>query len=68
MRRAALVYKKIGEGLDITFVPVENSTFYAHRTKDIYKGGIIQQVKVRQIKGILHEYAGIVYYWWKGYI
>ena len=68
MRRVSLVYHKIGGGMEVTFVPVENSSFYAHRTKGIYKGGIVQQIKMRQIKGIVHEYAGIIYYWWKGYI
>ena len=58
MRRVSLVYKKMGNGPKVTYTPILNSKFYSH--------GI--GASPEQVKGILHEYAGIVYYWWKGYI
>jgi uncharacterized SAM-binding protein YcdF (DUF218 family) len=58
MRRASLVYKKSGSGLKITCTPIPDSMFYRHRIG----------ASARQVNGIIHEYASIVYYWWKGYI
>jgi len=58
MRRASLVYDKLGEGVDVIYTPIKDSKFYKHGFG----------ASPRQIKGILHEYAGIVYYLIKGYI
>ena len=58
MSRASLVYKKSGSGLKITCTPIPDSMFYRHRIG----------ASARQVNGIIHEYASIVYYWWKGYI
>jgi len=58
MRRAALVFNKQGKGLKVFYVPVEKSQFY-DRTHG---------VRLEQIKAIMHEYAGIVYYWLKGFL
>lgn len=68
MRRVDLVFSKIAKDIKVTYTPVSKSSFYAHRTKNIYAGGFCQQVNLVQIKGIFHEYLGILYYWWKGYI
>ncbi len=61
MRRALLVFKKAAKGVDVICAPIPNSVFYAH-------GATWKQTNIQQIKGILHEYLGILYYWWKGYI
>jgi len=58
MRRASLVFNKSGKGIKVFYVPVERTQFY-DRTFGI---------KVEQIKAIMHEYLGIVYYHFKGYI
>lgn len=58
MRRAALVYKKLDKGLNVVYTPVLNPQFYFCE----------EGIKWEQIKAIVHEYLGIVYYWWKGYI
>jgi uncharacterized SAM-binding protein YcdF (DUF218 family)/glycosyltransferase involved in cell wall biosynthesis len=68
MRRVELVFGKIAMGMKVTYTPVSRSSFYAHRARNIYAGGFHQQVNMAQIKGIFHEYLGILYYWWKGYI
>jgi len=42
----------------VLYVPVEKNQFY-----DASSG-----VKMEQIRAIMHEYIGIVYYWFKGYM
>jgi len=58
MRRASLVFRKIGKEIKIIYAPIHQSLFYKRD-----KG-----VKLRHVRGIMHEYLGIIYYWWKGYI
>jgi uncharacterized SAM-binding protein YcdF (DUF218 family) len=58
MRRAQWVFNKYGSNIKVFYVPVGNSQFY-DRTFGI---------RPEQIKAIIHEYIGIVYYWFKGYI
>jgi hypothetical protein len=58
MRRVSLVFNKWGKGLDVTYTPVPSPQFY-----DPVKGN-----RREQIRAFLHEYAGIVYYWVRGYI
>jgi uncharacterized SAM-binding protein YcdF (DUF218 family) len=58
MRRAQLVFNKWDKKRKVLFAPVEKSEFYdRHDT-----------VKTEQIRAIIHEYLGILYYWFKGYI
>ncbi len=64
MKRAALVFKKVGTGIEVLYAPLPKSEFYAHATTGI----LTKKAEVRQIRGIFHEYLSIVYYWWKGYI
>lgn len=68
MRRVSLVVRKIAKEIKVAYTPIPRSSFYVHRTSNIYKGGSWRQIKPGQIRGILHEYLGILYYWWKGYI
>jgi uncharacterized SAM-binding protein YcdF (DUF218 family) len=52
MRRVSWVIKKVAPELRVLYSPVPNSIFYAQG----------DGVQWRQIRGILHEYLGIVYY------
>ena len=58
MRRAGSVFDKIAPQIKVYSAPIPNSLFYLHENN----------AKPYQIKAILHEYIGIVYYWFKGYI
>jgi uncharacterized SAM-binding protein YcdF (DUF218 family) len=58
MLRVKLVILKVGGGMEATYVPVENSRFFAHG----------EGITLEQLTAILHEYAGIAYYWWIGWI
>ncbi|NQU95503.1 MAG: YdcF family protein [Candidatus Omnitrophica bacterium] len=58
MRRASLVYEHIAKDINVTYVPVPNPQFYQREKK----------VRLEQIKAIVHEYLGIIYYYLKGYI
>jgi len=58
MRRVELVFNKWAKDIKVTYAPVDKTQFYDRA------GG----VKLEQIKAILHEYLGIIYYFIKGYI
>lgn len=58
MRRAELVFNKWAKDIRVTYTPVDKTQFY-DRTSG---------VNLEQIKAILHEYLGIVYYFIRGYI
>lgn len=68
MRRVALVFNKIANNIKVIFVPIPNSLFYSHPKKDISGKRIWKKINIRQIKGIFHEYLGILYYWRKGWL
>ena len=57
MRRALLTWRKVAPNVDVIATPVEKSYFYEHGLG----------ANVAQIRGIAHEYAAIVFYWWKGW-
>jgi len=58
MRRVWLVVRKNMPGVKVIYVPVENSQFYDR----------LQGRRLEQIRAIMHEYLGILYYWWKGWV
>jgi len=58
MRRASLTFRRSAPELEIVHAPVPQSRFY-HRITGPSAG---------QVRGILHEYAGIAYYWLDGKI
>lgn len=58
MKRVSLVFKKMNNGIEVTYTPIPDGRFYRHRLG----------ASPEQINGILHEYAGIVFYMLKGYI
>jgi len=57
MRRVDLTMRKNAKGIAVRYIPVENSFFYSAIAS-----------RYDQLKAILHEYIGIVYYYFKGYI
>jgi len=68
MRRASLVFKKIAKEINVTYTPMPKSRFYSHENMDEEGRRIWKRINLNQIKGIMHEYSGIVYYWFKNYI
>ena len=58
MRRATMTWRKAAPDVEVVATPPENSLFYAHA----------RGASLEQIRGLLQEYAGIVYYWWIGRI
>jgi uncharacterized SAM-binding protein YcdF (DUF218 family) len=58
MRRAYLIFSKFAKDTKVLYVPVSEGQFYDK------KDGI----KNEQIRAIFHEYLGIVYYLFKGYL
>jgi len=68
MRRVWFVFKKIGDQIDVTYSPLPNSLFYARENRDQHGRRAWKQITSSQIRGIAHEYLGIIYYWYKGWI
>lgn len=58
MRRALMTWRKAAPDVEVVATPPESSFFYAHR----------RGASLEQIRGLLQEYVGIVYYWWAGRI
>jgi len=67
MRRVSLVAKKSANKITIIYTPIKESRFYQHG-KDLDGQKVWKQISLFQIKALMHEYLGIVYYWQKGYI
>lgn len=58
MRRASLVFRKWAGDVRVLYAPVKDSEFYDRSCG----------IKLEQIRAVGHEYLGILYYWFKGYI
>jgi uncharacterized SAM-binding protein YcdF (DUF218 family) len=58
MRRAMLTWRKAAPDIEVVASPVPYSQFYYHA----------RGASLDQIRGLLHEYAAIVVYWWRGWI
>ncbi|MFC1667389.1 ElyC/SanA/YdcF family protein [Candidatus Omnitrophota bacterium] len=58
MRRVELVFKKHGSDIKVIHTPVRGSEFYER----------MDGITLAQLRAIAHEYLGIVYYFFKGYI
>ena len=58
MRRATLTWRQVAPEIEVVPTPVPESQFYAHT----------RGASLEQIRGILHEYAALVSYWWKDWI
>jgi uncharacterized SAM-binding protein YcdF (DUF218 family)/glycosyltransferase involved in cell wall biosynthesis len=59
MRRAMLTWHKLAPDVEVIPAPAPESQFY-----DRHERGI----SLEQIRGLLHEVAAIVQYWWRGWI
>lgn len=68
MLRSSLTFKKITKERKIIYTPVPESLFYAHGKKDSHGKRIWKRINIEQIRAIVHEYLGIAYYWWKGWV
>ena len=68
MLRSELIVRKIAGGLEVNYLPIPNSMFYAHPERNEAGKKIWRRVSFLQIKGILHEYLAIAYYRLEGYI
>lgn len=64
MKRLSKVFIKLGYSPYVVYTPIPNSTFYAHNLTGLFN----KKITLKQIGGILHEYGGILYYWWKGWV
>lgn len=58
MVRASLVFGKLADKRKVICTPVPDPQFYDRKTGS----------RLQQIRAILHEYLGIIYYWSKRYI
>ncbi|MDP2318111.1 MAG: ElyC/SanA/YdcF family protein [Acidobacteriota bacterium] len=58
MRRAVWTWHKLAPAIEVTPTPVAESQFYSHT----------RGASLEQIRGIVHEYAALINYWWKGWI
>lgn len=68
MLRSQLVFRKAAKDIEVIYTPIPESLFYARKGTDLREKKTLKTINLKQIKGILHEYLGIVYYWFKGYI
>ncbi len=58
MRRATMTWSKLAPDVAVVPAPVPQSQFYTHE----------RGASLEQIRGILHEYAALASYWWKGWV
>lgn len=67
IRRVSLVFNRNAKEIDVIYTPTPNSQFYNY---DIDSKGsyFFKRTTLKQLEGFKHEYLGIIYYWWKGYI
>jgi len=57
-RRADLVFRRNAPELTVFHAPVPQSGYYARS----------EPLTLRQIRGVLHEFLGLLFYWIKGWI
>ncbi len=67
MRRVSMVMKKVAPEIRAVYTPIPKSTFYGIGLKK-EKRVLFKRINVMQIKGIVHEYLAIVYYYFRGYL
>jgi len=58
MRRAVGTFRKAAPQITVIPDPVPSSQFYEHG----------RGASLEQLGGVLHEYLGILYYWWRGWM
>lgn len=67
MLRASLVFKKFAADKEVIYSPISKSLFYQHGI-NLEGRRTLRQANLMQLNAILHEYLGIAYYFFKGYI
>jgi len=67
MRRVSLVSNRIAKDKNILYTPIPYSLYY-NWPRDFSLISLYKQITIKQIRGIVHEYLGIAFYWWKGWI
>ena len=67
MRRASLVFNKNAKDIKVNYVS-SNSIFYEHPLRKNRNQVTLKQINLIQIRALVHEYLGIIYYLLKGYI
>ena len=67
IRRVSLVFNRNAKEIDVVYTPTPRSQFYDY---DINSKGsnFFKKTTLKQLQGFNHEYFGIIFYWWKGYI
>jgi len=68
MLRTSLVFNKIAKEVKVYYTPIPKSLFFFHEGRDSFGRKIWKRANLEQIKAILHEYLGIIYYSLQGYI
>jgi len=67
MRRVSMVMKKVAPEIKAVYAPIPRSTFYGVDLRE-KKKGFFKRVRAWQIKGVIHEYLAIIYYYFRGYL
>ena len=67
MRRVDLVFKNLAPQVEVNYTPIPHSGYYGWPRKLRWVSWH-KRITLDQIRGLCHEYIGIMYYWWKGYI
>jgi uncharacterized SAM-binding protein YcdF (DUF218 family) len=67
MRRVFLVIRKNAPDLKVLYAPLMQSLFYRHGVNAEGKM-VLRQANFVQLKGIVHEYIGILSYYFRGYL
>lgn len=68
LRRVSLVFNKLTRNINVIYTPIPNSFYYSHPNRNEYGKKVWRTANIQQIKGIVHEYLGLLYYWWKGWL
>ncbi len=68
MLRSALIFKKEAPTLQVRYAPLEKSHFYRRTNVDQDGKRKWRRIEWAQLKALVHEYAAIAFYWWRGYI
>ncbi len=66
MLRVQRVIHKQAPDWQVIFIPPRHNRFYSHSTS--WLPLFSSKIRMHQIRGIVHEYASILYYWWRGWI
>lgn len=66
MKRVKLVIATQAPEWQVRYIPPHYNRYYSHRQG--WQPFFSEKISYHQIRGIIHEYSSILYYWWKGWI